>query len=145
MSASDLFTVEEKKQIKEAIIRSELNTSGEISVHVDRLCKEDVLDHAAWLFKKKKMDRTALRNGVLLYIALESKKMAIIGDQGINAIVPKNFWEATKDKMMQSFKQGLVTEGIVAAVLEVGVLLKDFFPYQKGDINELSDDMTFDK
>ncbi|MEG1479146.1 MAG: TPM domain-containing protein, partial [Clostridiales bacterium] len=90
-------------------------------------------------------DRTALRNGVLLYIALESKKMAIIGDQGINAIVPKNFWEATKDKMMQSFKQGLVTEGIVAAVLEVGVLLKDFFPYQKGDINELSDDMTFDK
>ena len=90
------FSESEKTKIVQAIQTAELSTSGEIRVHIDRTCDEDVLDRAAWWFKQLKMEKTKLRNGVLIYLATESKKFAIIGDAGINTIVPKDFWETTK-------------------------------------------------
>ncbi len=141
----EYFTAEEKNAIIEAIKNAELNTSGEIRVHIDRTCTEDVLDRAAWWFKKLKMEKTQLRNGVLIYIAFESKKFAIIGDAGINSAVPANFWESTKEKMQEQFRQEQFVKGIVAGVIEVGERLKVSFPYQSDDVNELSDEISFSK
>ena len=137
------FSDEEKQRIVDAIRAAEKNTSGEIRVHIDKTCNEDVLDRAAWWFKQLKMEKTKQRNGVLIYIATESKKFAIIGDAGINATVPADFWESTKNGMLNHFKQNRFADGIVYAVLEAGMRLKDAFPYQADDVNELDDDISF--
>ena len=81
--AKDLFTEEQQLQIVAAVKEAELNTSGEIKVHIERRCKEDVLDHAAFMFDQLEMQKTELRNGVLIYLAVEDRKLAILGDAGI--------------------------------------------------------------
>ncbi|MDD2797127.1 MAG: TPM domain-containing protein [Bacteroidales bacterium] len=145
MGASKYFSKEQQSQIVNAIKKAELNTSGEVRVHIESVCNEDVLDHAAWLFNYLKMHKTELRNGVLVYLAVESKKFAIIGDSGINAVVPSDFWDSTKEEMKAQFAQGRLTEGIAGAVLAAGVHLKTYFPYQTDDSNELSDEISFGK
>ncbi len=89
------------------------------------------------------MYKTALRNGVLIYLAIETRKFAIIGDSGINSKVPNNFWDSIKENMLQHFKNGNFTEGLTEAISEVGYHLKEYFPYLKEDINEINDEISF--
>ena len=126
-----------------AIQQAEKATSGEIRVHIENHCRKNVLDRAADVFAQLKMHKTAAQNGVLVYVALEDRKLAILGDAGINAKVPANFWEGIKIRMVEQFKQGLITEGIREAVLSAGNALKTYFPYQTDDKNELPDDISF--
>ena len=143
--AKDLFTKEQKDQIVQAIKEAELNTSGEIRVHIERNCKEDVLDHAAFMFDALDMQKTEQRNGVLFYIAVEDRKFAILGDAGINQKVPVGFWDNIKEHMISHFKEGRFTEGLSEGIKMSGEQLKKHFPYQSNDTNELSDDISFGK
>ncbi len=141
--AQDQFTLGQKREIVKAVQQAELNTSGEIRVHIENKCKGDVLDRAADVFAMLKIHKTALRNGVLFYLALNDRKFAILGDAGINAVVPDNFWETTKDAMLEHFKQGNFVMGLVKGVDLAGEKLKEHFPYHKDDVNELPDDISF--
>lgn len=143
MSPEKHFTQQEKDRMVASIQEAERNTSGEIRVHFENYCKKDVLDCAVEVFKELKMHKTSQRNGVLLYIALEDKKMAIIGDSGINEKVPDHFWDSIKNRMIEKFRQGEICEGVCEAVLAAGEQLKKYFPYQTGDINELPDELSF--
>ena len=143
MRPIDYFTKEQQKQIVEAIKEAEKNTSGEIRVHIEKRCKIDVLDRAADIFAMLKMHKTELRNGVLFYLSIEDRKFAILGDAGINAKVPNNFWESVKEAVFEQFKQNNQTEGLVKGILMAGEKLKAHFPYQKDDVNELSDEISF--
>lgn len=142
-NASKFFTKEDKGIIKKAILNAEVDTSGEIRVHIESNCKGEVLDRAAYLFKQLKMEKTNLRNGVLIYLAIDAKKFAIIGDEGINKEVPENFWEETKKLMANHFMQGEFVQGLTAGITQAGEKLKKHFPYLVDDINELSDDISF--
>lgn len=144
-SASDFFTTQQKEDIKKAVQDAELETSGEIRVHVESTCNGDVLDRAATVFDKLGMTRTEQRNGVLFYVAVKSHKFAILGDMGINAKVPKDFWESTKTLMLEHFKKGEFTQGLVEGITLAGKELKAWFPYQTDDVNELPDDISFGK
>jgi len=105
--AENQLTKEEKAEIKAAIEKAELNTSGEIRVHLENHCKaENVLDRAAQMFAELKMHKTAQRNGVLIYMAIKDHKFAIIGDAGINANVEEGFWDITKEKMVKAVELG---------------------------------------
>ncbi|NPA36037.1 MAG: TPM domain-containing protein [Chlorobi bacterium] len=139
----DFLSEEDKKKIVDAIKEAELNTSGEIRVHIESHCKGNVLDRAAYIFKKLKMHKTAQRNGVLFYLAYKDRKFAILGDAGINSKVPKDFWDKIKENMAAKFKEGKFTEGLAEAIIESGNQLKTHFPYHSDDINELSDDISF--
>lgn len=141
--AKDLFNSMEKALIVDAIKQAEKNTSGEIRVHIERKCKEDVLDHAAFMFDALEMQQTELRNGVLIYLAMEDRQLAILGDVGINQKVASDFWETTKDAMISNFKEGNYAQGLREGILMAGEQLKEHFPYQKNDVNELSDDISF--
>jgi uncharacterized membrane protein len=141
--AKDLFTAQQQELIVEAIKVAELNTSCEIKVHIEKKCKEEVLDHAAFMFDQLEMEKTGLRNGVLIYLALEDRELAILGDTGINLKVPKNFWDATRDVMILHFKEGEFAEGIANGIQLAGEQLKEHYPYQSDDVNELSDDISF--
>jgi len=143
MPVQNFFTAEEKKQITDAVKEAELNTSGEIRVHVEGKCPEDVLDQAAYWFEKLEMHKTDLRNGVLFYLAVDDRKFAILGDAGINAKVPDNFWEEIKTNMLSKFKEGQFAIGLSTGILMAGQQLKAQFPHQKDDINELSDEISF--
>jgi uncharacterized membrane protein len=144
-SARDFFTAEEQEKIKQAIQAAEKETSGEIRIHIENDCEGDVLDRAATLFDKLDMAKTDLRNGVLFYLSIRSRKFAILGDLGINAKVPVNFWEEIKNKMVEKFKNQEYCQGLVDGVLMAGKELKAWFPYDADDVNELPDDISFGK
>lgn len=142
--AENLFSQEDKNRIKSAIAAAEMATSGEIQVHIENHCRLDVLDRAAEVFETLKMHKTKERNAVLFYLAVADHKFAILGDSGINKVVPENFWEKIKEEMAKSFKQRAFTEGLSTAIEACGQQLKTHFPYDnKGDINELSDEISF--
>ena len=143
MKPSDFFSTEEKKQILEAIRNAEMNTSGEIRVHLEKKCKGNVLDRAAFIFHKLEMHKTKQRNGVLFYLAIENHKFAILGDAGINKVVPPDFWDSVRDLVLAKFKSGDYAAGLTEGILLAGEKLKEFFPYQSDDVNELSDDISF--
>jgi uncharacterized membrane protein len=139
----NFFTEKEKKQIVNAIKAAELNTSGEIRFHIENKLKGDLMDRAAFIFDKLEMQKTAERNGVLFYLAVKSHKFAILGDLGINKVVPDDFWDEIKDKMQVHFKNKEFAQGIVEGIKMAGEKLKEFFPYQSDDINELPDDISY--
>ncbi|MEE4178263.1 MAG: TPM domain-containing protein [Bacteroides sp.] len=142
-TARNFFSREEEKAIMQAIARAELETSGEVRVHIDRECKDDVLDRAATVFARLKMNETRERNGVLFYLAVEPKKFAILGDAGINQKVPEDFWESIKALMLDRFREGAFASGLIAAIERAGQELKAHFPWQKDDENELTDEISF--
>ncbi len=145
MSAKKFFTPEQQLAIQKAIADAEHSTSGEVRVHIDDECKGDVLDVAADVFHKLKMNKTELRNGVLFYLAVSNRKFAILGDKGINQKVPENFWDTIKDVMLEHFKQQQFTEGLCKGIEMAGEKLKSHFPLQSDDTNELSDEISFGK
>jgi uncharacterized membrane protein len=145
MGVHKYFSDKDKLQITNAIRVAETNTSGEIRVHIENRCKGDVLDRAAFIFEKLEMHKTELRNGVLFYMAVEDQRFAILGDAGINLKVPENFWESTKNHVIDKLKEGVFAEALSEGIIMAGEQLKTHFPYQKDDVNELSDDISFGK
>jgi uncharacterized membrane protein len=138
----EFLTAEQEQKLVAAIKDAENNTSGEIRVHIEQSTNEPPMERALEVFRFLNMDNTALRNGVLFYIAVESKKFAILGDEGINKVVPKDFWDAEKELVLSYFKKGDFSTGLELAILEVGKNLKKYFPYQSDDTNELSDEIS---
>lgn len=145
MKASSFFTKEQQAQILASVGEAEKNTSGEIRVHIETLFEGDVLDRASWIFNKLGMHKTAERNGVLFYLAVSNRKFAIIGDAGINSKVPAGFWDEISGHLMKRFKEGKFTEGLSEGIILAGQQLQTHFPCRKDDINELSDEISFDK
>jgi len=145
MNAANFFSKEQRADIREAIMQAELDTSGEIRLHVENRCKGDVLDCAAGWFEKLKMHRTEKRNGVLFYLAVKDRKFAILGDAGINAVTPDDFWDSIREQMLGYFSEEQFTEGLVKGIRLAGEKLKEHFPYQSDDINELPNEISFGK
>lgn len=143
MFSKQFFTQNQKESIQSAIANAELNTSGEIRVHIDNKCAVAPVEKAIEVFEKLKMHETELRNGVLIYVAVQDHKLAIVGDQGINDAVAHNFWDEIKNNLIESFKKGLYAEGLSDGINAAGMQLKAHFPYQSDDTNELSNEISF--
>ncbi len=146
----DFLTSEEEAAVVEAIRIAEKNTSGEIRVHLEPHSfsmgnpkkKIDAFDRAAEVFDMLNMNNTKDSNGVLIYVAVKDRTLVIMGDKGINDIVGQDFWESTKEIIIGHFKEGNTKQGLVEGILKAGEQLKKYFPYQKDDKNELSDDIS---
>ncbi len=137
------ITKDDEADIKQAILNAELDTSGEIRVHLEDICPGDVLDRAAHVFEKLEMHKTQRRNGVLFYLAMKNRKFAVIGDVGINRVVPESFWDQLKMEMLNYFRENEFAEGLIYGIGRTADYLRKFFPYEKGDINELPDDISY--
>jgi uncharacterized membrane protein len=143
LEALKALTENEIAAIKQAVGRAEKRTSGELRIFIEDHTKDDPLDRAAFLFDKLEMNKTQLRNGVLIYIAFRDRKFSIIGDQGIHQKVGPEFWDTIKTKMVNHFKIGKIFEGLMDAIHDSGEALAKYFPHEKEDKNELSDDIIF--
>ena len=146
----NFLTSEEEAAIVEAIRIAEKNTSGEIRVHLEpkSISAEepnepiDAFDRAAEVFDMLHMNNTKESNGVLIYVAVKDRTLVIMGDKGINDIVGQNFWESTKDIIINHFKNGDLKQGLVEGILKAGEQLKKHFLYSKDDKNELPDNIS---
>lgn len=141
----DYFTITEKQVIVAAIKQAEQTTNGEIRVYVESKCQYvKAIDRAKELFDKLDMHKTEEKNGVLVYIALKHRQLAIYADEGIYQKTQPNFWQSNMQTLIQHFHKEDYAHGIAAVVIAIGKLLQEHFPYnRKTDINELPDDIVF--
>ena len=140
-----MLSKSETSKREKAIVEAEKNTSGEIRVHLVKRCIGDPYQEAIKTFEKLKMHETALRNGVLILLSFKDKKLAILGDKGINEKVPQDFWEDIKNEMISHFKLDNFVNGIAEGIVKSGEQLKKYFPHKDDDINELSNEVTFEE
>lgn len=143
MKPIPILSEEQQLRIVEAIVRAEDCTSGEIRVHVEPKCKTDPVARAVKVFNRLEMYDTAERNGVVIYLAYETRACAIVGDVAINEVIPEGFWDDILADMKAAFAAGNFTEGIITAVEAVGNALSEYFPYQSDDVNEQPDEISF--
>jgi len=139
----DFLTDVERQVVAEAISKAERATSGEIRVHIEEHIEEDVLDHAAYIFEELGMQHTRERNGILIYVCVADRLVAVLGDKGINDKVPDGFWDGTVEVLKSHFAAGKQAEGLCEAVRMVGERLSTFFPPKGNDPNELSNEVTY--
>lgn len=139
-----VLTLEEEQQIIDAIRSAEKNTSGEIRVHLEKTNEKPPIERAQEVFYELNMQETNHKNGILIYVAYETRTVAIIGDSGIHSCVGDDFWKDEISLMISFFKQERLAEGIAEAVKQVGAKLIEFFPYHTDDKNELSDEISKD-
>ena len=137
------FKPEEEQRIIAAIQEAERNTSGEIRVHLEENPRLEAMLEARRVFRKLGMHRTKARNGVLILLAPERREFAILGDQGIDAVVPPAYWEEERDIMQAHFRRGDFCGGLVAVIQQIGEKLQTHFPYQQDDENELPDEISY--
>lgn len=133
----------DEQEIVAAIVIAEKNTSGEIRVHIEENSTKPSMERAKEVFHILNMDATELKNGVLFYICTETKSFTIIGDKGINDLVGQDFWNSTKNHIIEKFKEGKYKEGLIKGIIEAGIQLKKYFPFDgETDTNELSNEIS---
>jgi uncharacterized membrane protein len=144
---TEFFTPEEKEQLVQAIQKAEQRTSGEVRVFVESRCSYvDALDRAQELFFQLGMDKTAERNGTLIYLAVKDKQAAVYGDEGIHQKVGAQYWKDEVAKMMLHFRKENLADGICQGITDLGEALVYYFPYDRAtDKNELPDEIVFGK
>ena len=143
-NAITILNREEDRRIVEAIKQAELNTSGEIKVHIENHCRGNVEERSLVVFNHLKMNETKQRNGVLIYLAVKDQKFAILGDEGINHMVEADFWNDIRDLMAAAFKEGRFAAGLEQGIMRCGEKLKAYFPYQSDDVNEIPDEISYE-
>ena len=132
-------------EIVTAIGAAEMLTSGEIRVFVSRKKVDDPVSTAQKQFQRMGMNKTQLRNGVLLFIAPESQTFAIIGDQAIHEKCGQIFWAKVAEAMLAHFREGRLTEGVISGIAAAGTALQQHFPRTADDVNELPDEVEEEK
>lgn len=143
MPARKFLSEEDEQKLINAISVAEESTTGEIRLHIEFKCKKDPLDRARAIFHKLEMDKTNARNGVILYIATDDKKVAVYGDEGISSQVADDFWQEEIDKLIAEFKNENFEQGLELVIADIGGKLKQFFPGEGSDPNELDDEISF--
>lgn len=143
MSAvEDFLSTSDENAIIEAIREAEQQTSGEIRIHIENSSSINHTHRAKEVFHYLKMDNTKLQNAVLIYVAVKDKSFVIYGDKGINDVVENSFWNSTKDIMQSHFKNDNFKEGLIEGVTKIGEQLSKYFPWNHGDLNELSNEIS---
>jgi len=137
------FSEEQEKAIIDAIVKAEDQTSGEIRVHVQSWAGPDPLDTAGTIFHAIGMNQTRLRNGVLIFLAVQDQQFSILGDEGIHEKVGQDFWDDVRNLMLEQFRKGDFQAGLTVGIQKVGEKLKAFFPCEPDDINELPDCISY--
>jgi len=145
MRQKEFLAALDRARIVEAIGTAEKMTSGEIRVHIQPRAGGDIRHVAERTFERLGMTKTAQRTGVLLFIASEEQRFAILGDQGIDARVPAGFWDEIAAKLHDRFHRGELTEGIVDAIHSAGEQLRTYFPRAHDDVDELANEINIEQ
>ena len=144
MALADFIPSEGQRCIADAITAAERHTTGEICVHVTPRCRGNVMKRAVKTFNRLHLYTTKRRNAVLIFIAYDDRKLAILGDTAINEAVPEGFWDGEVEELTNYLKAGRPVDGLCAIIARMGERLSEYFPGERDDENELSNEVTFD-
>ena len=144
MALADFIPSEGQRRIADAITAAERHTTGEICVHVTPRCRGNVVKHATRAFDRLHLYTTRRRNAVLIFIAYEARKYAILGDTAINDAVPEGFWDGEVEELGRYLKAGRPVDGLCEIIARIGERLSQYFPGERDDENELSNEVSFD-
>ena len=144
MALADFIPSEGQRRIADAITAAERHTTGEICVHVTPRCRGNVVKRATRTFDRLHLYTTRRRNAVLIFIAYEARKFAILGDTAINDAVPEGFWDGEVEELGRYLKAGRPVDGLCDIIARIGERLSEFFPGERDDENELSNEVSFD-
>lgn len=138
-----LLSEVQEQALVDAISQAELYTSGEIRIHLEKSTGNSSAEQRAkqW-FGKLGMHKTAEKNGVLFYLAIQDRQLALWAGEGINEKVPADFWQEIIDLMISKFKEGHFSEGLIDGVEKTGKALGEFFPRKDDDVDELSNEIS---
>ena len=142
-TARNFFDQREQQMLIEAITQAELKTSGEIRLHIENFCFGNEIKRAGVVFAKLNMHQTKERNGVLIYIATLSRKIAVVGDEGIHQKLGNEFWQKVVNKLITKFKENKKADALADCIIECGEQLGKFFPRSSDDTNELSNTISY--
>jgi uncharacterized membrane protein len=142
-TARNFFSQPEQAMLVDAIAKAEMQTSGEIRLHLENFCFGNEVKAAQKVFTRLKMHQTDERNGVLIYVATMSRKVAVIGDKGIHEQLGAQFWEQVVQSMIAQFKANRKAEALADCIIECGKQLGTFFPRKTDDTNELSNTISY--
>ncbi len=147
MKTRDFVHALDDERIVAAIREAEGQTRAEIRVHVTHKPVDDAKQTGALVFEKLGMAATAERNGVLIFLAPESRRFAVLGDVGIHERCGEEFWTRVASAMSAQFHEARFNEGLVAGIAAVGSELARHFPRREGDAdrNELPDAVSRDE
>ena len=132
-----ILSDDDLEAVTRAVAEAERHTSAEVRVHLDHSCEGDALQQAIKVFERLGMHRTAARNGVLVYISVTDRKLAVIGDKGIHERVGAAYWQGLIAAVRQRLRQQQPRDGLLHAIAEVGRELCRHFPRRPDDKNEL--------
>ena len=144
VSLDRLISPEERNRLLDKIARIEKRSSGEVRIHVTGRRVDDPLESARRTFDSLGMTRTRRRNGVLVFLSLPSRRFAIVGDQGIDRVTPADYWDRLRDTLSERFAAGSYCEGLLEILDRVESVLVEHFPYEKGDVDELPDEISYE-
>ena len=144
MALADFIPTEGQRRIADAITAAERHTTGEICVHVTPRCRGNVMKRATRTFNRLHLYTTKRRNAVLIFVAYEDRKFAILGDTGINDVVPEGFWDGEVEELGRYLKAGRPVDGLCEIIARMGERLSHYFPGVRDDENELSNEVSFD-
>ncbi|MCF7797466.1 MAG: TPM domain-containing protein [Lentisphaeria bacterium] len=142
--AREMFSPDDLEAIQNAIKTFELRTSGEIVVSFNTSSAGQPYKTARRIFAKHNLHKTRERNATLIVLYPREQKFAVVGDEGIHARVPENFWDDVVAEMTQHFQAGDMRTGLVKGINRLGEKLAEYFPYQADDVNEISNDFRFE-
>ena len=145
MVLEDFIPLEGQRRIAEAITVAERCTSGEICVHVTPHCRGDVMRRAERVFNGLGLYATRHRNAVLIFVAYDDRRLAILGDTSINAVVPKGLWDDEVRQLVQALQEGKVVDALCESIARMGNVLGKYFPAEPDDKNELSNEVSYDE
>ncbi|MES2565809.1 MAG: TPM domain-containing protein [Bacteroidota bacterium] len=138
-----LLSAEDETRLIKAIHAAESKTSGEMRVHIEEACEGDALEACKKLFTDLKMNETKDRNGILFFLAIESRAFAVWGDEGIHKKVTDEFWKHITECAIGYFKQHDLINGLEKSVEMCGEKLQHYFPLEHDDKDELTNEISY--
>jgi uncharacterized membrane protein len=137
------FSGDQEAILVRAIQAAEEGNRGEVRVHVEPRCpREDPLDRAAELFAELGMSGTAADTGVLLYVATDDHRCAVVAGQGVLGAEDEGFWQGVADAIANGYGRNDPLAGFEMALLRIGELLRRAAPGKDVRGNELPDRVT---
>lgn len=143
LTARNFFDKEQQQMLVNAIVSAELKTSGEIRLHLNNFCFGNELKAAQKVFKKLSMHKTNERNGVLIYVSVLSRKIAVFGDEGIHQKLGNTYWQNIIENLIEKFRQNKKAEALSDCIVDLGEQLGKYFPRNSDDVNELPNTISY--
>ncbi|MCQ9618035.1 TPM domain-containing protein [Paenalcaligenes niemegkensis] len=142
------FNAEVLAHVAERIRTSEVGHTGELVLAIEAIMpshESDSHQRALEVYGRLRVWDTPQNSGVLLYLALDQRRIEIVADRAITA-TPEQ-WSRVCVTLQQAFVRKEYVEGLMAAVDDIEVILKAHAPASEegaaSDVDYLPNEPVF--